>query len=868
MKEVWGNVRQVFKAIVDKCGKPKMNMLVLGFYDRGNIGDEQYKVTIPLCFTNTNINVNFDFVSIDDAKPLSADSVYDVVLCGGGDIINAYFMEKVKRLIADFTGRLYAISVGLPYDQDACYLDMFDHVFIRNTYDARIAADRLGNANMTSIPDVGFLYPVTSRRFNQPISTTTTTVHIGLCLATPVYQKYPELHTALPNFVKSLLHMSEAGALVHIHFFHFNLFQENSQESDFETTLSIISSLSFIEQRCCTLHKISKPDRMIDLLRQMTLTVCMRYHSVVFSMLAAVPFIALFANKKVRTLLEDIQHPPSLAFDIGCGNLCDWKEWTEASKQAIRQGCMNKPFQASMLFRNIRTDLKDVIISKQQRWLISTDRANGDAMTLEQALGSVVSMLDAYFGYMYCTKDVLHKKGILEVGSKDPLQVARIICYAITGNVDDPCIWGLSKNMQRCDFCLYEAIQYIHTQNDVCQLPQPVADVPAPHAGSASYYPRCHLDKRVFVTIDPFTKIHLSKNIHRSGWAYVLSHLMNLNAPHFQRPHKLVVDTYMDRTFHWGMEAMLLNGVLPYRTNWVGFLHHTFDTLHSKFNCVEMFKKQAFRESLGTCKGIIVLSDYLAQQVRAALKEHHLPPVDLHVLYHPTEFVSKGEMFTFSKFVANPNKKVVQIGAWLRNPYAIYKLPISDDIFNPLGIRKAVLKGTNMDGYFVSNRILNQLINTIAQGSDTAAPYTYDCISRDVAGKMDNKYITGLCESIRENHDSVEVISNLSNAAYDTLLATNIVFLQLQDCSAVNTVIECIVRNTIIIVNRHPALEELLGNSYPGFYDGNSLVAAALILNDVKRLQNCYRHLKKLDKSNLRIETFMKRFVEIILGMV
>jgi hypothetical protein len=280
-----------------------------------------------------------------------------------------------------------------------------------------------------------------------------------------------------------------------------------------------------------------------------------------------------------------------------------------------------------------------------------------------------------------------------------------------------------------------------------------------------------------------------------------------------------------------------------------------------------MFKKRPFKESLGTCKGIFVLSNYLAEQVKAALKENHLPAVDVYVLYHPTEFVAKANMFTYAKFEANPAKKVVQIGAWLRNPYAIYKLPLSNDILNPLNIKKAVLKGTNMDGYFASSQMFESLIHLIKGGASPTTCYTYDCVSRESVGTMQNKYISGMCETLEEYHYSVEVISNLSNESYDDLLANNIVFLNLQDCSAVNTVIECMVRNTIVIVNRHPALEELLGKTYPGFYEENSLVAASLILGNASRLKSCYNHLKKLDKSELKIETFMKRFVDIILGM-
>lgn len=53
---------------------------------------------------------------------------------------------------------------------------------------------------------------------------------------------------------------------------------------------------------------------------------------------------------------------------------------------------------------------------------------------------------------------------------------------------------------------------------------------------------------------------------------------------------------------------------------------------------------------------------------------------------------------------------------------------------------------------------------------------------------------------------SVEVIEHLSDSAYDELLSENVVFLNLIDASAVNTVIECVVRNTPLIINRLPAI--------------------------------------------------------------
>lgn len=75
-----------------------------------------------------------------------------------------------------------------------------------------------------------------------------------------------------------------------------------------------------------------------------------------------------------------------------------------------------------------------------------------------------------------------------------------------------------------------------------------------------------------------------------------------------------------------------------------------------------------------------------------------------------------------------------------------------------------------------------------------------------------------MVQSLKNNHNSVEVLNDIDNEAYDVLLSRNIVFIELVDCTVANTIIECIVRNTPILINRLPAIIELLGEEYPFFY--------------------------------------------------
>jgi endoglucanase len=65
---------------------------------------------------------------------------------------------------------------------------------------------------------------------------------------------------------------------------------------------------------------------------------------------------------------------------------------------------------------------------------------------------------------------------------------------------------------------------------------------------------------------------------------------------------------------------------------------------------------------------------------------------------------------------------------------------------------------------------------------------------------------------------SVEVRARVTDAEYDALLSSSVVFLNLIDAPANSTVIECIMRNTPLLVNRLPGVVEYLGETYPLYY--------------------------------------------------
>ena len=283
---------------------------------------------------------------------------------------------------------------------------------------------------------------------------------------------------------------------------------------------------------------------------------------------------------------------------------------------------------------------------------------------------------------------------------------------------------------------------------------------------------------------------------HRFGWQYALDALAPLH-----NPNGVLLDSFVERTFCWHEESESRSGMIPYEEEWVGFIHNPpgiplWNDISSSPQ--RILERDSFVESLETCKGLFVLSDYL--------RDWLVGRVDVPVcsVRHPTG--RPVATFNPDRFRSNPKPMLVQVGWWLRRCLSIYRI--------------AILCVRNL-------RFQEMLRREMLAVSVT-----------------------------REELNGVAEIEYMSNEEYDQLLSKNLVFCDLIDASANNTIIECIARNTPILVNRLPAVEEYLGRDYPLYFD--SLDEAAKRIEDLGAVMAAFEYLKGMDKSWLSGEAFME----------
>lgn len=304
---------------------------------------------------------------------------------------------------------------------------------------------------------------------------------------------------------------------------------------------------------------------------------------------------------------------------------------------------------------------------------------------------------------------------------------------------------------------------------------------------------------------------------HRGGWKSVLDYFIKNNF--YDDNSSIYFFDSVENYFLWDNSSYLCTN------NWLGIIHCTHKT--PKYldiaNITNLFNNGNFMKSLLYCKGIIVLSDYLKKYLDDKFKELSLN-ITVYSIKHPCD-KENILFFDLNKYTLNRDKKLIQIGQQLRKLSSIYLL-------NNISHRKLWLTGTK--NYDKCKKLLLSEIKHFNINKSS----------------LDNNLMMKYTSTFRE---------------YDELLEKNIVFVDLIDASANNAILECIVRNTPIIVNKLEAVVEYLGEDYPLYFEKLTDIPSLL---EKDKIVEAHQYLCKLDKTELSIDYFCKKVFSICYNVI
>jgi len=822
---------------------------VIGYYNHSNAGDEQYKRSFQILFEQ-HLNTDFDmnFVDCDNVSNMEfADD--DIIVLGGGDVLNDYFLDPLIEKFTRKCNKIIAVSVGTPFlslVKTTNKLDIIDYFFIRSSQDYDLFCEHFTQERVFYLPDLSIVLP--SLKI-QKTNTTSAQQRIAFALTSDILNKrFPvEAKNVIGGLITFTERLVDMG--YHIVFVPFNCNPNNSNENDNYIHNDIVNAFSQeTRERCLEVITTQLHEtEIIDIFDSCDYVIPMRFHACLFALYRQKPFMPLFTSRKVQNLLLDvnwnhgykmttnefgvpIEFDPELAISRFIG----------LTKSAVhfekKFGAIAK--QLNEAFSSAVPQLMDIICKRESR---GEKHVKGKWDSVITSVTSALDKIAGDNGYpdFRCVTDKELQDTLVKVAS-----------YYLTGGViASKYNYGLSQKMFMENFDYEREFRWIM---DDCAL----------HPGAT----RLVNNPEGLYNLSYIDQVDYS-GAHRSGWQYVYD-----NIKRFHNRDKILLDLYVDRTFHWHSKMNQLLGVIPYKKPWVGFVHHTFDTEFSEYNCSKLLESSVFIESLRVCRGLVVLSKYLKKQLQLALREKGVKDVPVFVMTHPTS--TDVVEWDWNKFVSNQDKRLVHVGGWLRDIYSFYGIVMPEDTSRKgcfrkptrPALRKVALRGRGMSNYFPSDLFLDNLYRCLVgqPGGNSNRNISIGPNPNVSTGGL-NTWYNYFYNDVRDKVDSVEIIDYLQNSRYDVLLSDNIVFINLVDASAVNTVIECMVRCTPIIVNKHPAVVELLGEKYPLYFVNNADLSKQICnLTSYKSIKRAYKYLKALRTPQLQIESFVDQLNDIM----
>lgn len=837
-----------------------MYLLVIGYYDKGNLGDEAYKEIMGQFFPGDIL----DFILSDKISTVNVN-LYDAIIVGGGDLINDYFNQKISLALQQFKGPKIAFSIGIPFPSliTAQYLGHFDHVFVRNYEDLRAIQKVIGAHRAHFTPDIALALKAKSpsnlndRRVSEHGEKRCGIFVVGNLI------RYPAI-------VAELAHLVSKIALTYkIILYCFNpredqllaqaiqeaarqrLLRSNPPDSSAPSDSSAPGGESGGLQRIQMLLKRARdPERitinttvtsaaaMIGQIRTLDFGVCMRYHAHIFCAVANTPFISISSTRKTRSLmaqagLQAYQYEIPLDGYYNPTTI-NYKELREV----CRLGLKNR--------RDLRNQLQ--IFMSQSRFLLSN--------------------LQAARLIRYQKLDIRNQVVDFLAETSDSWNAARLLSAYVLGYPDSPYVWGISQKLTAplaipLD-TVHQSVKYLLRQG-------------ATHSRSYSEI-KDSMDPILPFQVD-LREYQSYREAHRGGWYLACEAMAARNSS-----GGIICDLYLDRTFHWARNYFRHTGIIPYTGPWCGVIHHTQDTTYSNHNAATLFEVPEFIRSLHTCLALICLSPHLGAYLRQRLQEIS-PHVKLVVLDHP--ILTPPLLFSMTAFHQNPKPMLIQVGAWMRNPFTLYRIP-------HLQIQKAILIGKEMNGLIppANFKIAGPLSRRAARRQSQQAlgahreVVTLPCRSSESIPrwiKMVWSWLESTGIKVQSYQDGtlhlaepgsaevlnatfaqwiaeVKIIQYQPDQAYDHLLSQNIIFLDLVEAAGVNTVIEAIVRQTPILINDHPGTRALLGDDYPLYYTDLNQISTLI---EPEQLQAAVTYLASMDRTRYELSTFLDKIAAL-----
>lgn len=265
-----------------------MKINILGWYGKNNIGDEAFK--------NAH-NVIFDGHDIQFYTPPKTPPDSDIFILGGGAVIAPFYLKCLPKNTPKY---ILGASVEYESEMDLLPEHNFQGIMIRNATDVAAMKSKV-NCPVRAIPDLAFLLKPEQHKIDLGKKKKKLGVMITDYIM-PALNRPPEKFSKRAyNFVRTLAKELDK----------FNRdgwdvillpFSTGGYGNDLRINLDL---MAFMETPCINIMQTLTPTEALGVINDLDLTICMKFHAHIFSIIAAKPFLSIDLTRKVDLLLQE-----------------------------------------------------------------------------------------------------------------------------------------------------------------------------------------------------------------------------------------------------------------------------------------------------------------------------------------------------------------------------------------------------------------------------------------------------------------------------------------------------------------------------------------------------------------------------------
>ena len=277
---------------------------LLGWYGRKNVGDDAFQAVFSEWFKEHNVC----FITPPNFTRPDAD----IVILGGGAVCSSYYLNQ----IASPNARRYAIGVDVEWKEEAHALASygFDYLsfrsqediatFARHVMSGPFVSTRGGASIADYIPDLAFSLTPTGKNVigaykgnqDKRVIAVFLTDYLMPSRDRDLYYFGPRADQFCQGMAAVLDELAEKAEVI--------LMPCSTGEGGNDIRVNLHTAAFMRHAPTIVFDRLS-PVQMIDFIAGCSATICMRYHSHIFSIIAGTPFASIQFTKKVRTLIND-----------------------------------------------------------------------------------------------------------------------------------------------------------------------------------------------------------------------------------------------------------------------------------------------------------------------------------------------------------------------------------------------------------------------------------------------------------------------------------------------------------------------------------------------------------------------------------